>query len=63
MRIIIIILAVLNICGCTFYRHTILTAKGDKLSIPIAGMVAAAKGEVIDIQLDRTVCIGKCKNE
>ncbi len=46
--------------GCTFTKHTIIKAKGDKLSIPLAGFVATAKGEMVEIELDRKVCIGKC---
>jgi uncharacterized protein YceK len=56
------LLLILMVClsGCTFYKHTIIKAKGDKLSVPLAGILSA-RGDKVDIKLDRILCIGKCE--
>ncbi len=60
---VILLVTTISLSSCTFYKHTIITAKGDKLSVPLAGFVATAKGEKVEIELDRVVCIGKCDDK
>jgi hypothetical protein len=57
---ILFLIPIICMTGCAFYRHTIVTAKGDKLSVPIAGILSA-RGDKVDIKLDRILCIGKCE--
>jgi len=58
-RFIILVFVCLSVQGCSFYKHTLLTAEGDKLSTPIMG-IFRAKGEGVKLKLDRTICIGGC---
>jgi len=56
----LLLICMVCLSGCTFYKHTIITAKGDKLSVPLAG-VMTAKGEKVDMKMDRIVCVGNCE--
>jgi hypothetical protein len=61
MRLLILFLLSISLSGCTFYKYTAISAKGDKLNVPMMGMFRA-KGDKVDIKFERTVCLGKdCK--
>ena len=53
------LILLLTLAGCTAYKHTVIKASGDNMRIPLAGIVSA-KGDNVELELNRTVCIGKC---